>query len=100
MDTKIDLNIDPVRLAEICDRYGIGALWIFGSFARGTAGPNSDVDLLYVLRPGRRLGWDIEQLSDELAELFGRPVDLVSRKALHELLRPSVLADAQEFYAA
>jgi hypothetical protein len=28
------------------------------------------------------------------------PVDLVSRAALHELLRPSVLADAQEFYAA
>jgi uncharacterized protein len=100
MDTQIDLNIDPVRLAAICDRYGIGALWIFGSFARGTAGPDSDVDLLYVLRPGRRLGWDIEQLSDELAELFGRPVDLVSRKALHELLRPSVLADAQELYAA
>jgi predicted nucleotidyltransferase len=100
MDAKVDLNIDPVRLAEICDRYGIGALWIFGSFARGTAGPDSDVDLLYVLRPGRRLGWDIEQLSDELAELLGRPVDLVSRKALHERLRPSVLAEAQEFYAA
>jgi len=100
MDIEIGVHVDQVRLAEICDRYGIGALWIFGSFARGTAGPDSDVDLLYALRPGRRLGWDIEQLSDELGELFGHPVDLVSRKALHELLRPSVLTDAQEFYAA
>jgi len=94
------LNVDRQRLAEICARYGIGGLWLFGSFARGTAGADSDVDLIYVVMPGHRLGWEIEQLSDELADLFGRPVDLVSRRALHELLRPAVLAEAQEIYAA
>jgi uncharacterized protein len=94
------LDVDRDRLREICARYGIAALWVFGSIARGSATPESDVDLLYVLLPGRRLGWDVEQLSDELADLFGRPVDLVSRAALHARLRPAVLAEAREFYAA
>jgi hypothetical protein len=50
--------------------------------------------------PGRRLGWEIEQLADELSELFGHRVDLVSLRSLHPLLRPSVLAGARPVYAA
>lgn len=73
---------------------------IFGSVARGTAEPSSDVDILYELQPGRRLGWEIEDLSDELSDLFGRPVDLMSRAALHKRLRAAVPAEAQPLYAA
>jgi predicted nucleotidyltransferase len=94
------IEIDEARLAAICDRYGIGELQIFGSGARGTARPDSDIDILYTLRPGHRLGWEIDQLADELAELFSRPVDLVSLRALHPLLRPAVLAEARPLYAA
>ena len=93
-------EIDEDRLAEVCGRYGIARLEIFGSEPRGTAGPDSDVDVLYALSPGRRLGWEIEQLSDELTEIFGRPVDLVSRRSLHPLLPASVLAEARPVYAA
>jgi hypothetical protein len=93
-------EVDEARLAAICDRYGIAELKIFGSQARGTALPGSDIDILYTLRPGRRLGWEIEQLADELTELFGGRVDLVSSRALHPLLRPSVLAEARPVYAA
>lgn len=84
----------------MCQRHGIGALMIFGSVARGAAGPASNVDVLYELRPGRRLGWEIEDLSDELAEVLGRPVDLVPRAALHERMRAAVLAEALPLYAA
>ena len=63
-------EVDEGRLAAICDRYGISELQIFGSRARGTARPGSDIDVLYTLRPGRRLGWEIEQLADELSELL------------------------------
>ncbi len=47
-------------------------------------------------------GWagDIEELTDELAGLFGHRVDLVSLRALHPMLRPSVLAEARPVYAA
>ena len=94
------IEIDEGRLAEICARYGIAELQIFGSQARGTAGPSSDIDVLYTLRAGRRLGWEIEQLADELSDLFGRRVDLVSLRSLHPLLKPSVLAEARPVYAA
>jgi len=98
--TIAGIEIDERRLAAVCERYGIAALEVFGSSARGTAGPDSDIDILYTMKPGRRLGWEIEDLADELSALLGRRVDLVSRRALHPLLRPAVLAEARSVYAA
>ena len=94
------VEVDEARLSAVCNRYGVASLMIFGSVARGTAGPASDLDVLYELLPGRRLGWEIEDLDDELSALFGRRVDLVSRTALNERLRDAVLADARPVYAA
>src|SRR4051794_20236965 len=70
-------DIDVGRLEAVCRQYGVSALFVFGSVARGESTPSSDIDLLYDLRPGARLGWEIEDLADALAEIFGRPVDLV-----------------------
>lgn len=94
------LDVDETRLAAVCERYGIRALMVFGSVARGSAGPSSDVDVLYELRPGHQLGWEIEDLADELSEVLGRPVDLVSRAGLNERMRAAVLAEARPLYAA
>jgi uncharacterized protein len=94
------IDVDERRLAAVCERYGIAALEVFGSSARGAARPDSDIDILYTMMPGRRLGWEIEDLADELSALLGRRVDLVSRRALHPLLRPAVLAEARSLYAA
>lgn len=94
------LTVDPARLAEVCERYGVEELAVFGSVARGEASADSDVDLLYVLAPGARLGFALNRLEDELADVFGRPVDLVSRKALHPLLRDDVLNEARALYGA
>lgn len=95
-----DLVLDRSRLEALCDQYGIATLEVFGSVARGDERPGSDIDLLYTLRPGRLLGWEIEELSDALTEVFARPVDLVSRRALNARLREDVLRDARELYAA
>jgi predicted nucleotidyltransferase len=95
-----DIEIDDRALAAVCDKYGIGELKVFGSRAHGTAGRDSDIDVLYVLRPGRKLGWEIEQLADELADVLGHRVDLVSVRALHPRLKPAVLAEARPLYAA
>lgn len=92
--------VDGARLAQVCERFGVAELSVFGSVARGTAGSGSDIDLLYAMVPGRALGFALHRLEDELSDLFGRKVDLVSKRALHRLLRDRVLAEAQTLYAA
>jgi predicted nucleotidyltransferase len=99
------VNLDEIRalsgrLAELCRKYGIAELVVFGSVARGDAGPDSDVDLLYVRVPGNDLGMAYFDLRDDLERLFGRPVDLVAKDGLHRVIRKEVLADAQVLYAA
>ena len=93
-----ELQIDLERLSEVCWRYGVVHLDVFGSVARGDA--DSDIDLLYVISPQAGLGFGIFDLESELSEIFGRKVDLVSKKYLHPLLRDNVIAEAQELYAA
>lgn len=94
------VGVDLARLAAVCERYGVAELSVFGSVARGTATAASDIDLLYVMAPGRALGFALNRLEDELSDLFGRRVDLVSKRALHRMLRDRVLAEAQTLYAA
>lgn len=95
-----DLRIDASRLAELCRRYGIARLEVFGSVARGEQRPDSDVDLLYTLEGGCALGWEVEDLVESLTEVFHRPVDLVSRRSFHPMIRDRVMAEAEPLYAA
>ncbi|GAB3756582.1 nucleotidyltransferase family protein [Microlunatus parietis] len=94
--TKADLE----RLREVCERYGVASLEVFGSSAREEDGPESDVDLLYVLKPHARLGFRLFDLEDELADIFGRPVDLVARKSINKYIRGQILADVRPLSAA
>lgn len=96
----IAIGADAERLRMVCERYGVARLEVFGSVSRGEAGPSSDIDLLYELKPGVRLGFRFFDLEDELAEVFGRSVDLVARDSINKYIRDQVLRDAQPFYAA
>lgn len=96
----LPLEVNLARLREVCERYGVASLEVFGSVARGEDRIDSDVDLLYVLKPGTRLGFGLFDLEDELAGVFGRPVDLIARESINKYLRDQVLADAQPLYAA
>ncbi|MFW6119245.1 MAG: nucleotidyltransferase family protein [Planctomycetota bacterium] len=77
-----DLQVDRDRLAEVCERYGVERLEVFGSFTRGEAEAESDLDVLVSFRPGARGGLEFVGLQQELEELFGRPVDLLTRKSV------------------
>jgi predicted nucleotidyltransferase len=81
------VGVESELLEQICREYGVAELSIFGSVVRGAAMGARDIDLLYILEPEVRLGWAIEDLSEELASAFGRPVDLVSKRALNPLHR-------------
>lgn len=100
MRTQATLGMDDAALATVCERFGVAELAVFGSVASGAATGTSDIDVLYVMKPGVRLGWSINDLADELERVLGRPVDLVAKKALHARLAATVLAQAQVVYAA
>lgn len=51
MEIRPGLDIDADRLAEVCRRYGVAQLALFGSALDDDFGPDSDIDLLYVLQP-------------------------------------------------
>ncbi len=61
-------------------------LALFGSYARGTPGPDSDVDILVEVEPSIGLGF--VTLAERLEDSLGRRVDLVSRRAI----KPSLWA--------
>lgn len=69
------------KLDALCRHWKITKLTLFGSQARGDARPDSDVDLLVEYAPDA--DWsllDIARLHEEMATLFGRPVDLVRER--------------------
>ena len=73
-------------------RFGVTRLALFGSAARGTAGAGSDVDVL-VAFDGPATSRRYFGLQFYLEDLLGRPVDLVTEKALRPELRPFVERD-------
>jgi predicted nucleotidyltransferase len=85
-----DKRLDIINLAE---KYGVRNMRVFGSVARGTAGPESDVDFLVQLDPGVTL-MKHAALIRELEQLLGRRVDVVSDRGLRERIKARVLKEA------
>jgi predicted nucleotidyltransferase len=81
-------------LPELRENYGVSRLWLFGSVVRGTAGEDSDVDVLVEFeQPGMTLLRFIE-LEQLLVDRLGVSVDLVTRPALKPAMRDDILAEA------
>jgi uncharacterized protein len=101
MPAPIGSNEDLSKLREICRRYQVSRLSVFGSVARGEARPDSDVDILVEFLPDARIGMvQYGGLMLALSELMGRHVDLVTNRALRPALRNHILEEAQLLYAA
>mgnify|MGYP001598680491 CR=1 FL=1 len=101
MDSQTMLNVDREVLARVCARYQVAELSLFGSAARGTMRPGSDVDLLVVFEEGALVTlFTLVDLQTELSALLGRRVDLVPKDGLKPALKPEVLAEARILYAA
>jgi hypothetical protein len=94
--------IAPERLAQLCGRYRVQRLSLFGSRSRGAARPDSDVDLLVEFDAAARPSLlDLSALEAELsAELGGMRVDLRTPSELSRYFREQVLREAQPQYVA
>ena len=81
-------------ILRIAALHGARNVRLFGSIARGEANPGSDVDILVEWEPGRSL-LDHVALMQDLEDLLGMKVDIVTRDALHRYIRDQVLAEAK-----
>lgn len=96
MRTQTDLEeirrILRVHLPELCQRYGVKSLGLFGSYVRGEEGPRSDLDILVEFERAPTFFQFIE-LEDKLSQLLGIKVDLVMKSALKPRIGERILAE-------
>ena len=87
------------RLIDICRHNGVSRISIFGSYARGEARPDSDLDLL-VAFSGRKGLLGMVALERELEIALGREVDLLTEEAISPYLRDRITRDLRVVYEA
>lgn len=100
------MNIQTVNKANLVDvlrRYdaalrenGATALFVFGSRARGSERPDSDLDLFIDYDPTEKIPdlFRLMQIEDELSRVLGIPVTITTRNALHPLMKERIERDA------
>jgi predicted nucleotidyltransferase len=90
IDKDIIRKLIQKNTAELKTQFKAEVIGIFGSYARGEQSSKSDVDVLVRFDKGATL-LDLVAISDYLENLFGIPVDVVSEKSLHPMMRDDVL---------
>ncbi len=84
------------KIVEICKRNDISYCAVLGSFARGEANDESDIDLL--VRFSKPKGFDWVDAALEIEDALGRKVDLVTENGLNPHIKENVLKDLQVIY--
>ena len=102
---SLPFELDAPAVAEFCRKWHIAEMSLFGSVLRDDFKADSDVDVLIAYVDGHGLT-RFEKLKavDELSEIFGRKVDMVSRSALEHWsvlpkIRSSIFSSAEVVYA-
>ena len=83
-------------IAALANQYGARRIRVFGSVARGNERSDSDIDFLVDFPPGYDLFAQRLPLAEELEQLTGRTVDLISEHELNAYMRPVILQEAKE----
>lgn len=84
------------KIIEICRRNDISFCALFGSFSRGEANSNSDIDLL--VRFSKPKGYNWLDAAFEIEEVLGKKVDLITERGLSPHVRDYVYKDLQVLY--
>lgn len=100
-----NIPLPQTQLTEFCQRWKVRELALFGSVLRDDFQPNSDIDILITFAPEAKRGaFVLAQMQEELETIFGRNVDLVSKRAIERsqnpIRRQNILESAQIIYAA
>jgi predicted nucleotidyltransferase len=96
--------VPPKKIAAFCKRWKVVEFALFGSAVREDFSTLSDIDALVSFAPHSNWSlFDHVQMKQELQEIFGRDVDLITRRALEQsrntLLRSEILGSAKILYS-
>jgi predicted nucleotidyltransferase len=84
------LSRNKARLTD----FHVSAVYLFGSVVRGEAGPESDIDILVEFNQDSRVGlFELVRLRMFLSGILGCNVDMVTRDALHPLLKDEIMEE-------
>lgn len=98
--TRPAIELPREAIADLCRRYHIRRLALFGSVLRGDFTPASDVDVLAWFEPNQVPGFmELVHIQGELSERIGRRVDLQTPNSLSRHFREEVLGEAHDVYA-
>ena len=88
------------QLRVLCAKYRVRELSLFGSAVRSDFNSQSDLDFLVEFLPNAGIGlFEFAGMEQDLEDLFGRKVDLITKKGLKPLLKDTVSGEAQLLYA-
>jgi uncharacterized protein len=95
------IRLPRQQIEEVCRRYSVRELSLFGSAVSGEFTPQSDLDFLVEFQPGSVITLvTLGALEQELADLTGRRVDLIPKRGLKPLVREPALNGREIVYAA
>ena len=105
MSRQPRVEVPREAIADFCRRWQVTELCLFGSVLRDDFHPDSDIDVLVRFAPqARHNAFDLMRMEAELAQVFGRKVDLVDRHVLEQspnyIRRRHILESAETVYAA
>lgn len=96
------MNLDERKIQKIGDYFRARPVlkaYLFGSFVRGDADDQSDVDILVDLDYTQKIGLQFIQMKIDLEKLLNIKVDLISSNGLSEYIKPVVDTEKQLIYA-
>ena len=100
--TRPQIDIPRDKIEDFCRRWKIKEFAFFGSVLREDFRPDSDIDVLVTFEPDGGITFDNRvEMRDELADIFGRQVDLVEKDAIRNpFRRHDILTTKEVVYAA
>ena len=102
---QLAVELPRAALVDWCDRWKVQEFYLFGSVLRDDFRPEeSDIDAMVTFEPEAHWGWGFLTMQTELVDLFGRNVDLLTKRSIEQsenwIRRSKILETARLVYVA
>jgi predicted nucleotidyltransferase len=98
----LNMDLDNIKIESIKNYFKTRPVlkaYLFGSYVRGNANSESDIDILVDLDYSQRIGLQFIQMKLDLEKLLNNKVDLVSSNGISKYIKPIVDGEKRLIYA-